>query len=101
MEQTSDGVADGGQAVQRDVVACLRYCQVIVVERRDRANHHAAADDTVHRTRLDGEARRQERDRVEGIVGHCSGAERRWQGANGWARAVSLGKSQQKLEHEG
>ena len=80
MEQTSNGVTNGGPAVQRDVVACLYYCQVVVVEGGDRADHHATADDTIRRTRFNGEAQWQERDGVEGIVGHRGGAKRGWQG---------------------
>ena len=70
LEQSLDPLTDGRTTVEVNILARLRNRQIIMVEWRDRANHHPTADDAVRRAWFDGEARRQEWHRVEWIVRH-------------------------------
>lgn len=73
MKQTSDGMADDGAAMQRNVMDGLRNGQEVVVERRNRPDHHATADNSIRRALFDGESGREEWHRIEGEVRHGGG----------------------------
>ena len=64
MQQTFNHGADGRAMMQRNVVARFSDGKEVMIERRNGADNHPAANQAIHRTGLDGEARREERNRI-------------------------------------